>query len=86
MIYNVALELKKMEHQDKLDALKLTETRIIVDAWRDRIGKIGPELALAFEEACWLTLRIEWGDDVEILFDYKNKKVKCTSKTNEMII
>lgn len=86
MIYNVELELKKMNHQDKIEALKLTETRIIVDAWRDRIGKINPQLALAFELACWQTLQIEWGENVEIFFDYKNKKVKCTSGANTAFI
>lgn len=86
MIYNVALELKKMNHQDKIDALKLTETRVIVDAWRNRIGKINPQLALAFELACWQTLVIEWGEDSQIFFDYKNKNVKCVSKTNTAFI
>ena len=86
MKFDVRPELKKLDHIDKMNALNLMETKVIVDAWRANIKNLTPNMALAFEQACWLTLRIEWGDDVQIYFDYDKKNVHCKAADREMLI
>ncbi len=84
MIFDVKKELKKIRHKENLESVRLKETREIAEIWKGSIGKTNPKAHVLMELCCYLTLVLEWGDDVGISFDYDNKKITC--KKNNLIV
>lgn len=62
--------------QAEKENLMLLETRVVADIWRKYKPLHGDEkIKIHLEQAVWLTLCLEWGEDSEVRFCYSNDEV-----------
>ena len=76
----------RKENEERLEALRLTETKEIVAAWKEHIKNLSFDYIALFEECIQLCLANEWGINSRVEFDYENQTVKCFGEGMEMTI